>query len=218
LEITEHHKAIGGKSSAFVPVNPFNSDEDILSERLLPSSHKIINGMTEIYRSRVWNEAEIYPFNVYGSRLMPGGRAVLGCGAPYGNTPVVAVNGDVYPCIYLVGIKRFYMGNIMNESYPDTNVLQWMYHFLHVDYREDCKSCSWRYICSGACPLGWLMILNNPAAPEKVRNYCESIKCKYNRKIFELMLWRKAQDTASSFLENNGGSETSGISNIIPCR
>lgn len=199
-EISRYHKEIGGKTSAFVPLNPFNSDEDILDERLLPLPQKLIEGMTEIYKSRIWNEGEIYPFNTYRSRLMPGARTVQGCGAPHGNTPVVTVNGDVYPCIYLVGINRFYMGNIMDESYPDRTVLQRMYDFLHVDQREDCKECSWRYICSGACPLGRLMLWNNPAASEKVRNYCNEIKCDYTRQIFELLLWERGEQAASTLL------------------
>lgn len=217
LEATRLHKTIGGKTSAFVPVNPFNSDEDILPERLLATPHKIIDGITEVYRSTLWSEPEVYPFNTYASRLMPGARTVHGCGAPYGNTPVVTANGDVYPCIYLVGIKRFYMGNIVNESYPDKVLLQRMYTCLHVDNRDDCRSCSWRYICSGACPLARLLLLDNPVAPERVRHYCEFIQCEYTRYIFELILWRRGQEAAAGFLERHKACEKSGMSDTLLC-
>ncbi len=173
--------------------------------------------MTEIYQSKVWKEEEIYPFNTYSSRLLPGARTVHGCGAPHGNTPVVDVNGDVYPCIYLVGIRKFYMGNIIDGSYPDRNLLQWMYDYLHVDNREDCRLCSWRYICSGACPLGRLMLPSNPAATSRVRNYCDAIKCEYTKKIFELLLWERAQRTASSILENQESCDQGSVSSKVFC-
>jgi uncharacterized protein len=215
LETTKHHKAIGAASSAFVPVNPVNSDEDILDNRLLPSPHKIIKGMTDVYKSKVWGEEDLFPFNQYASRLIPGRRMFLGCGAPYGNTPVVDINGAVYPCIYLVGIKRYYMGNIMNESYPNKNLLQSMFYDLHVDYREDCKSCAWRYLCGGSCPLGRLTVFNNPAASDKVTTYCKIISCEYTKKMIELLLWDKAQEAAQNLLENQGVGHT--IDKTIHC-
>ena len=78
-----------------------------------------MRAMAEIYESKLWNEADLYPFNTYAPRLMSGSRTVQGCGAPYGNTPVIDVDGDVYPCIYIVGIEKFYMGNIMDGTFPD---------------------------------------------------------------------------------------------------
>lgn len=214
MEISRHHKELGAHSSAFVPVNPFNSDEDILDERLLPSVDKLMNGMSQVYGSKLWNESNLYPFNTYAPRLMSGSRTVQGCGAPYGNTPVVTINGDVYPCIYLVGIRRFYMGNIMDGTFPDINVLQSLYDHLHVDNSNGCKSCSWRYMCSGACPMGRLMVLDNPNTSQKARTYCERLRCDYTRRIFELILWKKGQE-AASFLENKK-PETGSITHLIP--
>lgn len=217
LEITEHHRAIGGKSSAFVPVNPVNSDEDILKEELLPSPDKIINGMTDVYKSRLWKVNELYPFNQHAARLTPGSRSVVGCGAPCGNTPVVDVTGDVYPCIYLVGMKKFYIGNVMNDSYPDKDTLDRLYNYLHVDQREDCKGCPWRYICGGGCALGRLTVLDNPAASEKVRDYCRCITCEYTKKMLELLLWDKAQEAASSYFKNNLRDGALGTLDAIIC-
>ncbi len=217
LEITRHHRAIGGKSSAFVPVNPVNSDEDLLTEKLLPSPDKIINGMMDVYKSRLWKDNQLYPLNQHVGRLVPGCRSVVGCGAPYGNTPVVDANGDVYPCIYLVGIKRYYIGNIMNESYPDKNALRHLYNYLHVDRREDCRKCSWRYICGGACALGRLTVFDNPRASGEVKDYCRRITCEYTKKLLELLLWDKAQEKASSFFEDIRKDETSGMFGAPVC-
>jgi uncharacterized protein len=202
-EITVHHKAIGGNSSAFIPVNPINSDEEILAERLLPSPRKIAKGMIEVYRSGVWKEENLYPFNTYVPRLRPGGINVLGCGLPFGNTPVVDIHGDVYPCIYLVGITRFNTGNMMNGSYPNKALLKQMYDHLHVDRMTECASCEWRYMCGGGCALWRLTVRNNPAATRSIMDYCRGIGCGCTREIFEMLLWDKARESASRLRENN---------------
>jgi uncharacterized protein len=217
LEVTEHHKSLGAKSSAFIPVNPINSDEDILAASLLPSAPKIIRSVTKVYLSKVWDQEQLFPFNHYASRLAPGDGTVFGCGAPYGNTAIVDVNGDVYPCIYLVGIKRYHLGNITNESYPNRNLLYWMRDYLHVDHLEDCKSCPWRYICGGGCPLGRLTVLNNPLATPKVLTYCKKITCDYTKKIMEILMWEKAQETAANLMGNFKMSEAIGVGPIIHC-
>ncbi len=198
LEIAKHHKELGGTGSAFVPVNPVNSDEDILPETMMPSISKMASGLAKVYKSKVWDTQDLFPFNVYATHLRDGGRSVTGCGAPYGNTPVVDVNGDVYPCIYLVGIKRFYLGNILNENYPDDNVFDWMMDFLHVDNMEECKECAWRYICGGGCPVGKLTVFENPMASRKTVKYCSGIRCDYTKKVIELLLWDLAREAGSS--------------------
>ena len=198
LEIAKHHKDLGGMGSAFVPVNPVNSDEDILPETLMPSVKIMARGLAKVYKSKIWDTKDLFPFNVYATHLMSGGRSVTGCGAPYGNTPVVDVNGDVYPCIYLVGIKRFSLGNILNEDYPDNTVLDWMMDFLHVDLIAECKDCAWRYICGGGCPVGKLTVFENPLANRKTVQYCHGIRCDYTKKVIELVLWDLAREAGSS--------------------
>ncbi|HEY6871858.1 MAG TPA: radical SAM protein [Geobacteraceae bacterium] len=217
LEIAQHHKEIGGTGSAFVPVNPVNSDEDILSEQLLPSTAKVIKGLAKVYKSKVWETKDLFPFNVYASHVHTGARTVMGCGAPYGNTPVVDVNGDVYPCIYLVGIQRFYMGNILNESYPDNGLLDRMMDALHVDNMPECKECAWRYICGGGCPVGKLTVFDNPAASRKAVNYCTSIRCDYTKKVIELLLWDMAKDAAASVEKGDPDNVSAAIDNTIHC-
>ena len=217
LEIARHHKEIGGIGSAFVPVNPVNSDEDILPESLVPSMNKLLKGLAKVYKSKVWETKDLFPFNVYASHLNGGGRAVMGCGAPYGNTPVVDVNGNVYPCIYLVGIKRFYMGNIMNGSYPDNDILDWMMDFLHVDKMEECKGCVWRYICGGGCPVGKLTVFENPLTSPETLKYCNSIRCDYTKTIIELLLWDLAKEAESSLKKKIPNKATVAMDHTINC-
>jgi len=202
LETTEHHKALGGNSSAFVPVVPVNSDEDILPESLLPSPDKVIGGMAEVFRSKLWKPGELFPFNQYASRLRPGLVTGVDCGAANGTVPTVDANGDVYPCIYLVGIKRFRMGNMMDGSYPRRDFMEQLYDQLRVDHLEDCKQCSWRYICRGSCPLGRLTVDHNPMASPQVKTYCRRIRCNYTQSILELLLWQMADETAAGCCED----------------
>jgi uncharacterized protein len=217
-EIAEHHKAVGGSSSAFIPVNPVNSDEDILLERLLPSPRKMASGMLEVYRSGVWKKRELYPFNLYEPRLRPRALTVLGCGLSCGNTPVVDANGDVFPCIYLVGIKRFYMGNIMKGSYPNRGLLNKLYSHLHVDRLEDCKLCPWRYMCGGGCPLWRLTVSANQAATQRTMDYCRGIACEYTRSIIEVLLWDKARESASHLMKSLTNSEAPNPVDVALCR
>ena len=198
VEIVEHHKAIGARGSALVPVNPVNSDEDILLDSLLPDPEIIIRGLTDVYESRIYDSDHLFPFSIYSSKVEPGARVVMGCGAPYGNTPVVDVNGDAYPCIYLVGIKKYLMGNVLRDDYPDNTLLDWMMEFLHVDNIHQCQSCSWRYICGGGCPVGRLTILDNPTVTPRVIDYCSQISCEYTKKILELLFWELAKEASSS--------------------
>jgi uncharacterized protein len=217
LDIAEHYKSIGVKSCAFVPVSPVNSDEDILDEKLVPSPQRIIAGLTKVYRSNVWPVEALFPFNQYLSRLCPGTKMVVGCGAPYGNTAIVDAAGDVYPCIYLVGIKRFCLGNINDESYPKKDLIRWMYDYLHVDHMEECQSCSWRYICGGGCPLGRLTVINNPKATDKVKRYSKQITCKYTKTILELLIWDKAQESASTLWKNRRTGEPGEVLSTTRC-
>jgi uncharacterized protein len=216
-EIAKHHKEIGGTGCAFVPVNPVNSDEDILPESLMPDPARVVKGLTSVFKSRIWETRDLFPFNVYASHVHAGARTVMGCGAPYGNTPVVDVNGDVYPCIYLVGIQRFYLGNILEERYPENAVLDGMMASLHVDNMEECRDCAWRYICGGGCPVGKLTVFDNPLASRKAVSYCGSIRCDYTKKVIELLLWDMAREAAAEVDREGSGISTVAIGSTINC-
>ncbi len=196
-EIARHHKELDGGGSAFVPVNPVNSDEQLLSAELLPDVDEMIRGVTEAYHSGVWDRRELFPFSVYAGKLMAGHRSTLGCGAPYGNTPVITADGDVYPCIYLVGIAKYHLGNLMDGTYPETKVLRDLALAYHVDRREGCRDCNWRYICGGGCLVGPLTVMGRPDASEVVKDYCRDINCRYTQKIFEAIFWQMAAETAA---------------------
>jgi len=201
VETAEHHREIGGQSSGFCAVHPVNTDGGILPQHLLPSPEKVVQGLTSVYRSKLWQEWQLYPFNVSAQRLTESSMAAVGCGAAGGSVPAVAANGDVYPCTYLVGMKKFHLGNIMDATFPKNDVLDRMFDELHVDHREDCRQCSWRYLCGGGCPVGRLLVSDNPAAGMEVKSYCQKMNCDFTKSIFEALLWERATASASTGTE-----------------
>ena len=195
-ETARHHFALGGNGSAFVPVNVVNSDEDLLPDELIPDVDRLLASLIEIQETGDWGLERLFPFSTFRSKIQPGNYCVLGCGAPFGNTPVVDVTGDVYPCIYLVGIKRYNQGNVLSGSYPDPAAPLALVEELHVDQRPDCKSCSWRYLCGGGCPVQMLAMKGRKDLSPKAQDYCERINCEYTKKVLEVLLWEYADQAA----------------------
>jgi uncharacterized protein len=211
---SRHHKALGGSSSAFVPVNPVNSDEDMLPEALIPSPDTMMAGMAQLFAERLWAPTALHPFSIYAERLRPGCRSEVGCGMPYGQTIVVDVAGNVFPCIYLVGIPRFALGNVMQGIATDPPVLRTMRKTLHVDRLEPCQDCGIRYLCGGGCPLWRLTVQDNPDASPRTVDYCRRTGCDYTRKMIELLLWDAGERSARQVL---GEPAARGDPVLVPC-
>jgi uncharacterized protein len=146
--VAAHHAELGAASSLFVPVRPVNSDEDFLQEEILPDPDKIIEAALQLPGT---NRAAVFPFNDFCTEIRPGVRHTVACGAAYGTTYVVRTNGDVYPCIYLVGRDQYRRGNVAGTL--DYRPLDDMLKALHVDNREGCRTCAWRYACGGGCAV-----------------------------------------------------------------
>ena len=206
-ETARHHLALGGNGSAFVPVNVVNSDEDLLPDELIPDVDSLLASLIEIQETGDWSLERLFPFSTFRAKIQPGNYCVLGCGAPFGNTPVVDVKGDVYPCIYLVGMQRYNQGNVLSGSYPDPAVALALVEELHVDQRPDCKACSWRYLCGGGCPVQMLAMKGRTDLSAKAQDYCDRINCEYTKKVLEVLLWEYA-DQASRVAD--GGEAAAG--------
>lgn len=193
-KISRHHKEIGGTASAFVAVNAVTSDEDILPKTLLPDPDIVAKGLRELVGSDIWGKEKIFPLNGYLERIRPDERNIWCCGAPHGNTPVLDVNGDIYACIYLVGIKKYKIGNVFdNKEYPDKKVVKMMKDIINIDNSDECKNCNLRYICSGGCPVGRFIIKDNPKADDEIIEYTKNIACKINKAMIEEALWDYAK-------------------------
>lgn len=194
VEVSRHHKELGGSSSAFVALNAVNSDREIMDRRLFPDPDVVAAGLKDLVKSGLWRNEQLYPLNRFLSMISPGSRNIWGCGATLGNTPVLDVNGDVYACIYLVGMSAYRLGNIFaDEQYPDHRVVDRMMETVNIDSTEQCRDCPIRYICGGACPVGRLSIMGNPGADQETINYTRDIACKINQAMIEASLWHYAE-------------------------
>ena len=192
LDIAAHHKDLGASGSAFVAVNPVTSDEDVLPAELLPDPDTYVDGVLAVHSSGLWSSEQLHPMNVYLPRVVGFESATHGCGAPYGNTPVVDAGGNVFPCIYLVGISRYKLGNVFQDVCQQPDVIEGMLAALDVDNLPECRDCSWRYFCGGGCPVVRLTVVGNPrATPETIR-YSHEMRCRTTKSLVEALLWEYA--------------------------
>jgi uncharacterized protein len=192
VEISDHHNELGGSSTAYVPVNPITSDEDILPTALLPEPDKFVKGLVDVFRKGQWSPEEMFPMNTYIQRVLGHERMHIGCGAPAGNTPVVDVSGNVYACIYLVGIEKYFVGNINDAIFPLQETFTNMLKVLDIDTIHECKTCVWRYFCGGGCPIGRLTVSGNPHANKEIIRYTHDIACKTTQAMVETLFWQFA--------------------------
>jgi len=185
--VAAHHAGLGAAASLFVPVRPVNSDRDFFPEAILPDPDKIIAAARQLSRRGRTGKANLFPFNDFSGEIRPGLRHVVACGAPGGATYVVRVNGDVYPCIYLVGQEHYRLGNVTGRL--DRRPLDDMLQALHVDHREGCRACAWRYACGGGCPVMNLARLRGAESRPRVVEYSRRITCDLSQALLADSLW-----------------------------
>ena len=192
IDIAKTHKELGGTGSAFVAINPVDSDYELLSLELCPSLEKFSRGLREVFHSNLWSVENLYPFNEYLGRLKPHYKNRWGCGAPLGNTPVITVDGGMYSCIYLVGNKRYEVGHVEKGDFPREEVLEDMLNIVDIDRRSHCSECGFRYLCGGGCPVGVFSIAANPHASQEIKNYAHNLSCTVSKTVLRELFWSMA--------------------------
>lgn len=185
-EVAEHHARLGAASSLFIPVRPVNSDQESVPESLLPDPDRVVAAALDLGRAG----RNLFPFNDFSAEIRPGVRRTVACGAPRGTTYVVRPDGDIYPCIYMVGRPEYRLGNVAGTL--DRRPLDGMMKTMHVDNREECRTCVWRYACGGGCPV---MNLSRAAGAPGVAEYSRRITCDVSRALLADSLWRLADRT-----------------------
>lgn len=100
------------------------------------------------------------------------------CGAGRWDFAVVP-NGDVYPCHRFVGMNRFRIGNVSEESFRfepqfifERNAVR--YRVSSKDGKPYCASCYARYICGGGCPQ--VAAMNTGSIDNLPIYYCEEAR------------------------------------------
>lgn len=212
-EVARYHKAIGGSGTSAVPVNAVNSDEDFLGEDLLPDTDAFARGLRDTLDAG-FDIGHVFPFNQFARTLRTDLHQTVGCGAALGNTPVVDVRGDVYACIYLVGMERYRTGNVLSDGvFPDWEVLDRMADQVRVDHIDQCRDCIYRAVCVGGCAVGTLLVADNPRAGPQVREYQREVRCKSIRVVVEETLWHMAGQADKALSRAGHGSSVAGREN-----
>lgn len=193
LKIAEHHLDVGVSHISFVPLNPVNSDLNIFEPELLPDPEVFAAGLEEIYRARLAPPENFFPLNEYLTHIAPGAATPLGCGMPFGNTPVVNTDGEVYACIWLMGQPQFKIGDLKSR-FIEEEVLIRFFRELHVDNLPKCSTCQWRFLCGGGCPVRRMSVEPNEGADPRVLNYYDKLTCLQAKTALSLLLWDKARD------------------------
>lgn len=194
LEISKFHKEIGGNSIAYVLLNPVNSDEMIMSKDWLPDVDVYLSGLQQILFNKVWGIDKIFPLNEYIRKIGNNNINNCNCGAPYGNTPTIDVNGNMYPCIYWVGMPKFLAGNVFDEGdLSNISLCHDLQNKLNVENRNDCKNCKWKYICGGGCAVNYVPLLykfeNFNKIDPIIRKYMLKFSCKLSSGCLSIVLW-----------------------------
>ncbi len=195
LDVAATHKELGGSSSAYVPLNVFNSDGTVISEELWPEPAVVANGLRAVFQAGLWPLNKMHPFNVYLSRFTAGHHSPFSCGAPYGNIPVVTANGRVYACIYLVGDNR-YLVDQLDTDLPREAANRNLAHMKQkadVELRVPCRTCDVRSLCGGGCPTHLFLSNATDAAHAKAMQYSQTLACTVAQAVLDELLWARAE-------------------------
>jgi len=215
MDTVAHQKELGGSTAAVVPVCPINSDREFLADELLPDPDTIIAGLVEAFHSGLWERESLFPFNQYLAKLRPGTRQVMSCAAFSGTIPVVRVNRDVYPGIYLVGQEKCRLGTVGTPW--NRGWLQETLKSLHVDNLEECRDCPWRYACGGGCPLTKLARRDGVIGSPQATEYARRIGCDFTKAVLAEMLWDMADEVRTDLAEGQQQAPPSVAESTLYC-
>lgn len=191
--LVAHHAELGGASSALVPLNPVSSDQRPVDAALLAPPSDLARGLAEAFEAGLYPAERLHPWSEAVGRFRARERRRVACGAPFGCTPVVDAGGDLYPCIYFVGIPALRMGNVLAPDEGDraSEVLAALLGRLDVDATEPCARCGLRYVCAGGCPAMRVLTWDRgDLAP--MAAYARESSCAVARTVTETLLWREA--------------------------
>lgn len=64
----------------------------------------------------------------------------------WGQEAVCDANGDMYPCLYLIGNQKYCLGNVSEKKKGSEFLFP-----ITVNDRDKCRTCWARYLCGGTC-------------------------------------------------------------------
>lgn len=109
-------------------------------------------------------------------------KRLRGCGC--GNEYVaVTPDGDIYPCHQFVGIEKFKMGNLYEDTF-DTEMKS-EFANAHIYTKPECRECWAKFYCSGGCNA------NNYLYADDIHN-AHKFSCQLEKKRLECAIMLKA--------------------------
>lgn len=195
-EIVRHFAQLGIRTLKINPCRPLGRGQinrDICLDPLSFADYKIrameeilrlrksgfgirIPGNTEVIVRNLLNSSRKNA-NCYSSPSCGAGMRMLG----------IDVNGDVYPCEELTGVRAYLCGNLLEQSLDDIFSNSSTISRLRartVYNLAKCRECMWRHFCGGGCA--------SAAAGEYGDIMREDPHCEFRKKYFEYMLWKLA--------------------------
>lgn len=170
--IVEHFESEGINTVFFCPVSQGNKN-------IAPYEGDLIASMTKVFekyfRAKLSGEKTIEIENVrkYLINLAPKtapSNCVQCCIDSKYPLVGIDINGDMYPCDYFWGNKKYLLGNIFKKSLSSV-VNQPIDFRIYRDIKNihGCSTCNWRRFCGGGCPGS--LILKRKAVTGK-STYC----------------------------------------------
>ena len=108
-----------------------------------------------------------------GTKLLIGkNRIVKRC--KWNEDTIFDSDGDIYPCDYFIGNRKYLRGNISSPEVKDVCNGK-----LFVDERGNCKDCWCKYLCGGTCFYNSLKNMDDISVPD-------TVECKLNKAMKEM--------------------------------
>lgn len=161
---------------------PINSDGDILPKYMYPDVIKYRNFIREKLINSIKDEIYLSPMVEVLESIVFNYKQHYGCGMAIGNTYVVDANGDVFPCIYLVGNSNYLIGNVKNSNMS----FEFSMPELIVDEIEGCNNCKYRYFCGSGCLICELLLKK---VDSDAYQYFRRVTCEIFKESFLEICW-----------------------------
>lgn len=164
FEMAWFFKTLNAKSVAFPTINPFDSEGNLLPTSLIPNSETYANELLKLIRKPPFPLNKMQPIHSLMLRIQKTSFYPFSCGMASGTTPIIDVNGDIFPCLYYIR-PSYKLGNVLNnDSFNDLSFFCNQLENKSYVYLPRCRDCSVKFICKGGCPVKFDLYenLNNP--------------------------------------------------------
>ncbi len=120
--------------------NQYDIKARIVLKRIIPANTRYKSSSNNIETNEIYNVA----FN--NSEDISIKRVSVGCEARFKNFFVISTKGEIYPCEYVIGNKKYIIGNIKDNNIHIRDCIWSIPKII-----DDCDKCVLLPICLGSC-------------------------------------------------------------------